>query len=118
MLPNRFPDAGEAAEYNTVDATLWFFEAVRSYLQCTADYEFVRSDLYPVLKDIVEWHVRYAAMAEKARASFNDVFRNEQSNYLYDVVNGGGSSNDSTTGFAHRLLLCRLRSGITCERRS
>src|SRR5262249_24763020 len=28
MLPNRFPDAGETPEYNTVDATLWFFEAV------------------------------------------------------------------------------------------
>ncbi len=32
MLPNRFPDAGEAPEYNTVDATLWFFNAVREYL--------------------------------------------------------------------------------------
>ena len=29
MLPNRFPDAGETPEYNTVDATLWFFEAAR-----------------------------------------------------------------------------------------
>jgi glycogen debranching enzyme len=28
MLPNRFPDAGETPEYNTVDATLWYFEAV------------------------------------------------------------------------------------------
>src|SRR6185436_13242398 len=27
MLPNRFPDAGESPEYNTVDATLWFFVA-------------------------------------------------------------------------------------------
>jgi predicted glycogen debranching enzyme len=32
MLPNRFPDAGETPEYNTVDATLWFFEAARAYL--------------------------------------------------------------------------------------
>jgi predicted glycogen debranching enzyme len=43
MLPNRFPDAGEAPEYNTVDATLWFFEAVRSFLQYTGDYKFVRT---------------------------------------------------------------------------
>jgi len=27
MLPNRIPDAGEAAEYNTVDAALWFLAA-------------------------------------------------------------------------------------------
>jgi predicted glycogen debranching enzyme len=58
MLPNRFPDAGEAPEYNTVDATLWFFEAVSSFVQYTADYEFVRTNLYSVLKDIIDWHVK------------------------------------------------------------
>ena len=57
MLPNRFPDAGEAPEYNTVDATLWFFEAVRSFVQYTGDYEFVRR-LYSVLQDIIDWHVK------------------------------------------------------------
>jgi len=159
MLPNRFPDAGETPEYNTVDATLWFFEAVRSYLQYTNDYEFVRTSLYAVLEDIISWHKQgtryqirvcddgllssgepgvqltwmdakvgdwvvtprhgkpveiqalwynalrvvehlagkfnepsmkneYQAMADKARASFNEVFWNDQSGCLYDVVNG------------------------------
>lgn len=58
MLPNRFPDAGEAPEYNTVDATLWFFEAARAYLVYTGDLKFVRDELYPVFADIVSWHVR------------------------------------------------------------
>lgn len=58
MLPNRFPDAGETPEYNTVDATLWYFEAVRSLLEHTNDYEFVRANLYYVLKDIIEWHIK------------------------------------------------------------
>jgi glycogen debranching enzyme len=58
MLPNRFPDAGETPEYNTVDATLWLFEAARAYLAYTGDSEFVRNDLYPVFADIVAWHVR------------------------------------------------------------
>jgi predicted glycogen debranching enzyme len=58
MLPNRFPDAAETPEYNTVDATLWLFEAVRSYVHYTSDYEFVRERLYPKLKEIVDWHVR------------------------------------------------------------
>jgi predicted glycogen debranching enzyme len=159
MLPNRFPDAGETPEYNTVDATLWFVEAVRSFLQYTQDYEFVRTELYPMLKEIVAWHVKgtryqihvdddgllcsgepgvqltwmdakvgdwvvtprhgkpveiqalwynalrvmqdlaercndpnakqqYGAMANKARDSFNELFWNEQSGCLYDVVNG------------------------------
>jgi predicted glycogen debranching enzyme len=58
MLPNRFPDAGEIPEYNTVDATLWFFEAARAYLAYTDDVEFVRTELYPVFTDIISWHVR------------------------------------------------------------
>jgi predicted glycogen debranching enzyme len=58
MLPNRFPDAGEAPEYNTVDATLWFFEAIRSYLKYTGDQPFVQDALYPKLKDIIDWHIR------------------------------------------------------------
>jgi predicted glycogen debranching enzyme len=58
MLPNRFPDAGETPEYNTIDATLWYFEAVRSLLHYTEDYSFVGTQLYPVLSDIIEWHIR------------------------------------------------------------
>jgi predicted glycogen debranching enzyme len=58
MLPNRFPDAGETPEYNTVDATLWFFEAVRSLAAYTGDYEFIRDHLYGHLKDVIDWHVR------------------------------------------------------------
>jgi predicted glycogen debranching enzyme len=58
MLPNRFPDAGEPPEYNTVDAALWYFEAVRALLQHTGDGEFVRARLYPALTEIIDWHER------------------------------------------------------------
>ena len=57
MLPNRFPDGGEAAEYNTVDATLWMFHAVATYLDATGDRALLR-DLYPTLREIIEWHQR------------------------------------------------------------
>jgi predicted glycogen debranching enzyme len=33
MLPNRFPDAGERPEYNSVDASLWFIVAVHDFLE-------------------------------------------------------------------------------------
>jgi predicted glycogen debranching enzyme len=33
MLPNRFPDHGEAPEYNSVDASLWYAVAVFDYLR-------------------------------------------------------------------------------------
>jgi predicted glycogen debranching enzyme len=58
MLPNRVPDFGDRPEYNTVDATLWFFEAVRAYLQYSHDEPFVLKELLPLLKDSVEWHLR------------------------------------------------------------
>jgi predicted glycogen debranching enzyme len=57
MLPNRFPDGGEEPEYNTVDATLWYFHAVAAYLAATADQALLR-DLYPALRDILDWHRR------------------------------------------------------------
>ncbi len=33
MLPNRFPDHGEAPEFNSVDASLWYVVAVHELLQ-------------------------------------------------------------------------------------
>ena len=58
MIPNRFPDAGETPEYNTVDATLWYFEAIRAYAEKTGDDKFVRRELYDKLIDIIDWHLR------------------------------------------------------------
>ncbi len=57
MLPNRFPDAADEAEYNTVDATLWYFEAIRAYVEKTGDYDFVRENLYEKLVNVILWHV-------------------------------------------------------------
>ncbi len=56
MLPNVFPDAGETPEYNAVDATLWYFETIRQYVEATADVSVVR-DLYPVLREIIDFHI-------------------------------------------------------------
>ncbi len=159
MIPNRSSDHGEQAEYNTVDATLWFILAIRSFLKYTGDYKTVRDNFYPVLVDIISWHVRgtrygirvdsdgllsagqsgvqltwmdakvgdwvvtprygkpvevqalwynvlcfmeeladifgdklnhtqYARMEKLAHKSFNDLFWNQQTECLYDCVNG------------------------------
>ncbi len=57
MLPNRFPDEGDTPDYNTVDATLWYFEAVRAYHDATGD-DGLLAELFPVLAEIVDWHRR------------------------------------------------------------
>ncbi len=56
MLPNVFPDAGSAPEYNTADAALWYVDAVRQYGLATGDAELLL-ELFPVLAAIVDWHV-------------------------------------------------------------
>jgi predicted glycogen debranching enzyme len=160
MTPNRFPDEGETPDYNTVDATLWYFEAIRAYAESTGDFSLVESELYEKLADIIAWHLRgtrydihvdtdgllyagetghqltwmdakigdlvitarigkpveiqalwynalrtmadfadrfghaedelrFQAMADLARLSFNGVFWNEAENCLFDVVENG-----------------------------
>lgn len=58
MLPNRFPDAGEQPEYNTVDASLWFFVAAYKYYLYTGDQTFLKKTLLPAMTDILDWHQR------------------------------------------------------------
>jgi predicted glycogen debranching enzyme len=55
MLPNRFPDGGEAPEYNTADATLWLFNALRDYLEAKRDPALV-NELFPTLLAIIHAH--------------------------------------------------------------
>ena len=54
MIPNRFPDYGETPEYNTVDASLWYIQAVYQYLLFAKDLNTIRKDLFGVLKEIIE----------------------------------------------------------------
>lgn len=53
LIPNMFPDEPGEPLYNTVDASLWFFQSVYKYLQYTGDINFILQDIYPVLKKIV-----------------------------------------------------------------
>ncbi len=57
MLPNRFPDNNSLtdADYNTVDATLWYFEAIRLYHAQTKDNNFLNK-IFPKLAEIIDWH--------------------------------------------------------------
>ncbi|MDQ3820874.1 MAG: glycogen debranching protein, partial [Acidobacteriota bacterium] len=186
MLPNRFPNAGEQPEYNTVDATLWFFEAARAYLEQTNDEEFVRGELYNVLVDIIYWHVKgtrynihadqqgllysgeegvqltwmdakvgdwvvtprrglaveiqalwynalsvmealaerfhdrerqylYALRAERARASFNKIFWNEEKGCLYDCIDDG---NPDASTRPNQIFAVSLKHSMLSEEKS
>ena len=71
LLPNRFCDQPGAVEYNTVDATLWFFAAAYDYIELSGDLEFLADQLYPAALEIIDWHNRGTAYNIK-----NDPFDN------------------------------------------
>ena len=57
LLPNNFPDAGSAPQYNTADASLLMFYALERLSNGTGSLVTARG-LFPVLSDMIAWHVR------------------------------------------------------------
>ena len=58
ILPNRFSDQSSTPEYNTVDASLWFFIAAHAYLTATPDNVFLSETIFPAALDIIDWYRR------------------------------------------------------------
>jgi len=58
MIPNRFDEATGRPSYNTVDASLWYLQALAAYVQAGGDPAQVREHLWPAACQIVE---HYAA---------------------------------------------------------
>lgn len=70
MIPNRFPDAGatEPPDYNTFDATLWFFHATAEYFRTTGDWKTTR-EIYDSLRECLHWQLkgtRFGIVADPA----------------------------------------------------
>lgn len=57
LMPNAFFDGRNEPVFNTVDASLWFVNAVYKYLLYTADLDFVRECLFPAVKEIIQWYM-------------------------------------------------------------
>jgi len=58
LVPNRFPDrSGDEPVYDSVDATLWYFNSVLQYLEYTGRLNFVRRELWDTLQEMVERHI-------------------------------------------------------------
>jgi len=56
-LPNNFPDDRGTPQYNTVDAALWYFEALRQYYEATRDLDLI-SELFALLAATIDAHVQ------------------------------------------------------------
>ncbi len=56
IIPNRFADAGGKPEYNTADASLWFFIACYRYYLATHDSDILTPYWIGTFTSIVNWH--------------------------------------------------------------
>ena len=54
LVPNSYSEDDYRPLYNSVDASLLFFEQVKKYLEYTNDYQFVMQDIYPKMENIIE----------------------------------------------------------------
>jgi predicted glycogen debranching enzyme len=57
LIPNMFPEGGEDGQYNTADATLWYFHSLERYLDAATD-RFTLRILLPKLLEIIDHHLR------------------------------------------------------------
>ncbi len=109
MLPNRFPDAGEQPEYNTVDGTLWFFEAIRAYVEYSGDYALVRKDLYGLLNDVIAWHVRGRRLPTPAARLYRPSLERRRT-----PSRRRGGCRQRAPGSRCSSIRCRRRSEVYC----
>ncbi len=61
LIPNFLSDQAAQPVYSTVDATMWYVNAVLQYLKYTGDFKFVQEQLWETLKAIIEKHARGTA---------------------------------------------------------
>jgi len=57
LIPNMFPEGQNEGLYHTADATLWYFHAMKRYVEVTGDRSTLRHAL-PTLNSIVEHHLK------------------------------------------------------------
>lgn len=57
MIPNRFVEGDEEKEYNTIDATLWFFNAIYQYCKASNDLSILKNGLIEKFYEILNYHI-------------------------------------------------------------
>lgn len=61
LIPNLLPDQTGQPTYNSVDATLWYVNAVLQYLKYTGDFRFIQQQLWKTLQKAIQKYERGTA---------------------------------------------------------
>ena len=57
LVPNGFSEYDGTPMYNSVDASLLFIDAIDKYIKYTDDYEFVKTNLFGKMKEILDCYI-------------------------------------------------------------
>ncbi len=57
LVPNGYSEIDNSPLYNSVDSSLLLFEQVQKYVNYTGDYTFIKKNIYPKLKKIIESYI-------------------------------------------------------------
>ena len=71
LVPNGYSEVDNSPLYNSVDSSLLLFEQVQKYIDYTEDYDFIKKEIYPKLKKIIEHY------SEGITFSNNDIHLDE-----------------------------------------
>ena len=58
LIPNTYSEDDYRPLYNSVDASLLFFEQVKKYLEYTGNYDFIMEDVYSKMESIIENYMK------------------------------------------------------------
>jgi predicted glycogen debranching enzyme len=87
LIPNFLPEQSKEPAYNSVDATLWFVNAIWQYLKYTNDFKLVQEQLWNTLKLIIENHIKGTVFGIRLDAD-GLLSHNSQLTWMDAVVNG------------------------------
>jgi predicted glycogen debranching enzyme len=68
MIPNCFHEETGAAEFNTVDASLWFIQAAAAFMRAGGSLDFLGERLWPVVCQIIDKYQRGTRFGIRADA--------------------------------------------------
>ncbi|MBP3801850.1 MAG: glycogen debranching enzyme N-terminal domain-containing protein [Clostridia bacterium] len=54
LVPNGYSGFDNRPLYNSADASLLLFEQIQNYIKYTDDYNFIKKDVYPKLKEVIK----------------------------------------------------------------
>jgi predicted glycogen debranching enzyme len=87
LIPNFLPDGLDQPVYNSVDASLWYVNAVLQYLKYTGDFKFVRKNLWETIKTIIEEYLEGTIFNIRADSD-GLLFHDAQLTWMDTAING------------------------------